>query len=80
MEKYCILRIKVILTRTMELSIIGMWYISSVSINGCDIVKISSNTVSTLHQSPWLDGTSRIWFELATSSLSVQGIKGSRIG
>ena len=32
------------------------------------------NAVSTLHQSLWLDGTSQIWFELATSSLSEQGI------
>ena len=68
---------KVILTRTMELSIIGMWCISSVSINSCDIVEISSNTVGALHQSLWLVGTSWIWFELATSSLSVHGIKGN---
>ena len=70
---------KGILARTMELSIIGMWYISSVSINSCDVVEISSNAVSTLHQSLWLDGTSWIWFELATSSLSVQSIKGNCI-
>ena len=36
---------------------------SSVSINSCDIVEISINAVSTLHQSLWLDGTSQIWFE-----------------
>ena len=59
----------------MEVSIIGMWCISSVSINSCDIVKISSNAVSTLHQSLWLVGTSWIWLELPTSRLSVQAIK-----
>ena len=48
----------------MELSIIGMWCISSVSINSCDIVEISINIVSTLHQS---------------SSVSVHGIKGNRV-
>ena len=79
MEKYCILRTKVILTNTMELSIIGMWCISSASINSCDVVEISSNAVSTLHQSLWLDGTSQIWFEPATSSLSVHGIKGNHV-
>ena len=76
MDKYHIYRTKVILTRTMELSItVGMWYISSVSINSCDIVEISINAVSTLHQSLWLDGTSRIWFEPVASSLSAHGIK-----
>ena len=76
MDKCCIYRTKVILTRTMGLSIIGMWCILSVSINSCDIVEISINAVSALHQSLWLVGTTWIWFELAKSSLSVQGIKG----
>ena len=79
MEKYCILRTKVILTRTMELSIIGMWCISSASINSCDVVGISINAVSALHQSLWLVGTGQFWFELATSSLSEHGIKGNRV-
>ena len=70
---------KVILTRTMEPSIIGMWCISSASINSCDVVGISINAVSALHQSLWLDGTSRIWFELVLSSSSVHGIKGNRV-
>ena len=60
MDKYCILRTKVILTRTMELSIIGMWCISSVSINSCDVVGISISTVSALHQSLWVVGTGQI--------------------
>ena len=48
--------------------------ISSASINSCDIVEISSNAVSALHQSLWLVGTSWIWLELARSCLSVHGI------
>ena len=70
---------KGILTRTMELCIISMWYMSSVSINSCDTVETSSNAVSTLHDSLWLVGTSWIWLELARSSLSVQGIKGNHM-
>ena len=49
---------KGILAVTMELSIIGMWCISSASINNCDVVEISSNAVSALQQSLWLVGTS----------------------
>ena len=32
-----------------------------------------------VHQSLWLDGTSRIWFEPVLSSSSVHGIKGNRV-
>ena len=53
---------KGILAVTMELSIIGMWCISSASINSCDVVEISSNTVSALHQLLWLVGTT--WNQL----------------
>ena len=78
-DKYHIYRTKVILTGTMGLSIIGLWYISSVSINSCDVVEISINAVSALHQLLWLDGTSWIWIEPAGCSLSVQCIKGNRV-
>ena len=63
----------------MELSIIGMWCISSASINSCDVVGISINIVIALEHLAWLAETSSNRSRPVRSSSSVHGIKGNRV-